>query len=189
MVKDLAAAGCKGIHIGVESGDDKVLRSIAKNINLDQVRASVIWMAKYGIYVETSFIVGLPKDTKESMEKTLLFALAIRAMGYTAALAISTPYPGTPLYEHSKQLGLRMLTNDWQMYNLNTPIYDTANFAAWDVTRALYLFNKTVFSVEPSVMLTAEPHTEYRRDLFRWMETVKTAADGYTPQLAHSVSE
>ena len=59
------------------------------------------------------FIIGLPGDTDETMEKTIKFAIELDPL--VANFSMMTPYPGTTVYEIATKKG-RMLMKDWDDY-------------------------------------------------------------------------
>src|SRR5690606_10497151 len=72
MVELLSTSHCKSVHVGVESGDDEVLRTIEKHITLAKVFRAIKLLTSSGMRTECSFILGHPADTLETMEKTLI---------------------------------------------------------------------------------------------------------------------
>jgi len=93
----LAAAGCREITFGVESGDANIIKIISKNINLQDVKPAFDLVKKFGIRVHSSYIIGNPEDTHETINKTINFA--IKSGTDAAQFSLSTPYPGTPLWQ------------------------------------------------------------------------------------------
>jgi radical SAM superfamily enzyme YgiQ (UPF0313 family) len=74
----ISQAGCVSMHVGVESADQEVLDSIAKNMTLERVLEALVSARKHGISADCSFIIGHPSDTLETIEKTLILARVIR---------------------------------------------------------------------------------------------------------------
>ncbi|MBF0432227.1 MAG: cobalamin-dependent protein [Fibrobacteria bacterium] len=99
----LAKAGCKEISFGIESADLQILKTIKKEIDLAQVKPKIAMVKKFGIRVHSSYIIGNPGDTEETIEKTINFA--IESGTDEAQFSIATPYPGTPLWEMAVQRG------------------------------------------------------------------------------------
>jgi hypothetical protein len=90
-------AGCKGVAIGIESADDDVLKNIKKGESVDQLRRGIITLREAGIPVGGHFIVGLPGDTLEKVEKSIRFKDEV-GLDY-AYFNQLVPYPGTELGE------------------------------------------------------------------------------------------
>ena len=96
------------IPFGVESGDPAVLQKIKKHLDLDRVLRVTKMAKKAGMKVYGFFMIGLPGDTAESMQKTIDFA--IKMDPNTANFCITIPFPGTSLYEMVKKEG-KLLMN------------------------------------------------------------------------------
>ncbi|MEM7033156.1 MAG: radical SAM protein [Chloroflexota bacterium] len=109
----LKQAGLKRVAFGVESGDPNVLLSIDKKIDHDTIRQGFQNAKKVGLETMGFFIIGLPGDNEESMERTIQFACEVDPM--VANFSMMTPYPGTKVYEIAKRQG-RLLLEDWEDY-------------------------------------------------------------------------
>lgn len=97
-------AGFHELYFGIESGNQKILNNIInKKINLDQVKEVTKLCRKLGIISGGFFMVGVPGETKETMEETIKFALDSdldRIRIYTCQ-----PFPGSKLYEDCQKEG------------------------------------------------------------------------------------
>jgi anaerobic magnesium-protoporphyrin IX monomethyl ester cyclase len=109
----LKAAGLKRTAFGVETGDPDILVSIDKKIDHDTIRRAFISAKEVGLETIGFFIIGLPGETEETMERTIRFAIEVDPM--IANFSMLTPYPGTIVYELAKQQG-RILVDDWEDY-------------------------------------------------------------------------
>jgi radical SAM superfamily enzyme YgiQ (UPF0313 family) len=106
-------AGCKRLAFGVETGDEDILVSIDKRIDHDTIRQAFKNAKKVGLETMGFFIIGLPGDNEETMEKTIKFAIEVDPL--VANFSMMTPYPGTTVYEIATKKG-RMLMKDWDDY-------------------------------------------------------------------------
>ena len=79
-------AGCWQIQLGLESGDDQVLKFIKKPIQIGLVREKVNLINKAGIMPRGFFILGHLVDTPETIQRTIDFALSLPL--YTAEFHI-----------------------------------------------------------------------------------------------------
>ncbi|MCB0176677.1 MAG: cobalamin-dependent protein [Anaerolineae bacterium] len=113
LLGKLKKAGLKRTAFGVESGDPDVLLSIDKKIDHDTIRQAFKNAKSVGLETIGFFIIGLPGETEESMEKTIQFACEVDPM--IANFSMMTPYPGTKVYEIAKRQG-RLLLDDWEDY-------------------------------------------------------------------------
>lgn len=120
LLKIMADAGCWNISFGIEAGTQKVLDTIKKGITLEQAKNAVRWCHEAGIEARTTWILGLPGDTWESMMKTIDFAIEIGA-DY-AQFQLLTVYPNTELWSSWKKHG-KLLTHDWSKYTIWHPVF------------------------------------------------------------------
>jgi DNA-binding NarL/FixJ family response regulator len=99
LLHTMRRAGCVGVEVGVESGDPVVLTQQAKaGLTLDAVHRFKAWTDDLGIAPTFLFLIGLPMETRQSIERTLRFIRALHANPDQMNVAVITPYPGTRLY-------------------------------------------------------------------------------------------
>jgi anaerobic magnesium-protoporphyrin IX monomethyl ester cyclase len=103
LVEKMKKAGCWMIAVGIESGDNQVLKNIKKQITVEQAEAVVRLIDAKGIEPWGYFVLGLPGDTVETMNKTINFALKLPL--HMAKFDIAAPYPGTEFYRYAKEKG------------------------------------------------------------------------------------
>jgi radical SAM superfamily enzyme YgiQ (UPF0313 family) len=113
VLKLMKRAGCHHICYGIESADTQILKNIRKNIRLEDAEKAIRTTKKVGIACRASFMFGNMGETLESMQKTLDFAL--RTNPDFALFNISTPYPGTPMYNWAKKNGF-LVSEDLTLY-------------------------------------------------------------------------
>ncbi|MCK6623554.1 MAG: hypothetical protein DPW09_40465 [Anaerolineae bacterium] len=113
LLDKLRQAGLKRVAFGVESGDPGVLLSIDKKIDHDTIRQAFKNAKSVGLETIGFFIIGLPGETEESMEKTIQFACEVDPL--IANFSMMTPYPGTKVYEIVRRQG-HLLLKDWEDY-------------------------------------------------------------------------
>lgn len=92
-------AGCFALDFGIESGNQEVLNRIKKNITLDQARKALKAAREVGIITYSSFMFGLPGDTFSTSIDTINFAIELNPD--VAQFFITTPFPGTELYDEA----------------------------------------------------------------------------------------
>lgn len=102
-------AGCFRIAYGIETGNEKIMQNINKNLSLDKVRRAVKQTKEIGIEVTGFFMLGLPGDTEETMQNTIDFAKELDVDW--AQFTTLTPFPGTRIYDTIKKEG--KLTENW----------------------------------------------------------------------------
>ena len=97
-------AGLTRVHFGVESGDPEILRSLRKGITVDQARTAFKAAREAGLETLAYFMVGLPAETAETMQRTL--DLAIELSPDFAHFSVLIPFPGTPIYTMGLEKGI-----------------------------------------------------------------------------------
>lgn len=103
IVASLKDAGCKIMAIGVESGSQKILGKLNKNLGLDKIRDAFRWANKKGIRTVGFFMIGNPAETMDEINETLRFIRQINADWFKANILI--PYPGSRLYRSMLENG------------------------------------------------------------------------------------
>lgn len=107
-------AGCIGMKFGVESAHQEILKGIGKPLKLERAKEVVKWSRELGIRTHATFCLGLPGDTRETIEGTWRFVEELGAD--TAQVSRAVPYPGTPFYAWAKQNGY-LITEDLSQYD------------------------------------------------------------------------
>jgi radical SAM superfamily enzyme YgiQ (UPF0313 family) len=116
----LKVNGCWHISFGIESGDEAIIKLIKKNISLEKVRQVIIWCHELSIKTKGFFMVGHPLETKETIDKTINFALSLKLDD--VILTINTPIPGSPQYSEVSQYGTLDESN-WAEFNYWRPVF------------------------------------------------------------------
>jgi hopanoid biosynthesis associated radical SAM protein HpnJ len=98
-LKIMKENGLRLLLVGYESGDDQILLNIKKGLRTDIARRFSDDCRKLGIMVHGTFILGLPGETRETIEKTIAFAKEINP--HTIQVSLAAPYPGTTLYNQA----------------------------------------------------------------------------------------
>ena len=107
-MKAMREANCLMIDVGYESGSDEILKNVKKGITVKQIRQFTQDAKRAGLPIHGNWIIGLPGETKETIEMTKKLIKETNADAIT--VAVTTPFPGTELYEWAKTNGY--LTTD-----------------------------------------------------------------------------
>ena len=99
----LADNGCRLFVVGYEFGNQKILHNIKKGMLIDVARRFTKDCHELGIKIHGTFILGLPGETRETIEETIRFAAEINP--HTIQVSLAAPYPGTFLYKQAKENG------------------------------------------------------------------------------------
>lgn len=111
IVAHMKAAGCAAIAIGVESGNDDVLRSLKKGFVADDVRRAAAIMKRHDVTLSAQFMIGLPNESVEQMMDTARLMEEIDPV--SVMLSVATPLPGTELHEQARAMGYIDDDPDW----------------------------------------------------------------------------
>jgi hopanoid biosynthesis associated radical SAM protein HpnJ len=95
--------GLRLLLVGYESGNDQILHNIKKGLRTDIARRFTQDCRKLGITIHGTFILGLPGETRATIEETIRFAQEINP--HTIQVSLAAPYPGTTLYRQAVQNG------------------------------------------------------------------------------------
>jgi radical SAM superfamily enzyme YgiQ (UPF0313 family) len=120
----------------VESGSQVVLNSIRKGITVDQIRNAAKWARELGLLAVCSFMVTHPEDTLETIAETKRFMLELKAQGVVVIVTMTTPFPGTYLWDHANELGVRMASDDLENFDLVAPVMATHHLTMDQISAA-----------------------------------------------------
>ena len=99
LIDTMVDAGLKGVNIGIESTDPNVIRNAKRGwIDPARIERMVRHMHERGVRVSGFFIIGLPGESRESIETTINFAKELDCE--TIQVSLAHPYPGTEFYDH-----------------------------------------------------------------------------------------
>jgi len=99
-----SGAGMTGLFLGLESGSPGILEKINRYHDLDRTRELVRSAVDLGIEVHASFMIGLPDETGEDIEKTLEYAKSLK--GITLGFHVFHPLPGSEFGDNPDKYGL-----------------------------------------------------------------------------------
>lgn len=102
-LKVMREGGLRLLVVGYESGDDQILRNIRKGATVKMAREFTRNCKRLGIMIHGTFIVGLPGETRQTIEETIAFAKELDVDSLQVSLA--SPYPGTHMYDVVTQNG------------------------------------------------------------------------------------
>ncbi len=102
-LKVLRDNGLRLLLVGYESGNQQILHNIKKGMRIDVARRFTKDCHELGIVIHGTFILGLPGETKETIQETIHFATEINP--HTIQVSLAAPYPGTFLYKQAIENG------------------------------------------------------------------------------------
>ena len=120
VVKDMKRGGCTGVFVGIESGNNEMLKKIKKTQTADECVLAVKNLKKHGIEASVFIMVGFPTETEETFQETMKFIP--RLSPDHVVFSIFTPYPGSELYYECKKMGIIEGEFDISLYNHQSPL-------------------------------------------------------------------
>jgi radical SAM superfamily enzyme YgiQ (UPF0313 family) len=139
MIDDMKDTGCVAVHLGIESGDQEVIKQISKQISLEYAESLIAYLYEHDIKVMCSFIIGHHCDTHQTIEKTMKLANKFK-ITYDAAVAlgVNTPFPGTKLYINRDKLKIKLETTNWSSFDLVQPVISTEHVSRESLQEYMY---------------------------------------------------
>jgi radical SAM superfamily enzyme YgiQ (UPF0313 family) len=92
----MKSAGCWVVAFGIETGDDEMLKKMQKNATVQQAREAVACVKRNGLRVHTFFVIGLPWETDETLQRSFEFMQELDPDFFD--FNVATPLPGTELH-------------------------------------------------------------------------------------------
>jgi len=152
-------AGCRMISYGIEHGEF-IYEIKGGAATLEQAENAIKWTHNAKIETVGYFMIGLPKETEETIKKTISFAKKLNCT--YAMFAITMPFPGNKLYDEAVKSGLVKLDDTWDKFvysgvgvgGIQAPVLTTNALSAKDLEywakraykeyyfRPSYIFNK-----------------------------------------------
>ena len=146
LVKEMAEAGLIRVGFGLETVDTEMRKIIRKEVPLESYRVANKLASKYGIECLNPVIIGLPTETRKTINKTLAFLKESHEIKQSNS-SIAMPYPGTELYNMAKRgdYGLKLLTEDYSKYiRYGSAVMQVGEFSPSDLVK---LQQKAIVSI------------------------------------------
>lgn len=116
--KKMREAGVNWICFGVESGSQKILDKMHKNITIDQIKNAFKEADAAGLFVAGNYMIGHIGESWETAMETINLACELKQ--HYASFAIAIPFPGTELYQYCIDNGIQL--PPWNDFgSVNTP--------------------------------------------------------------------
>ncbi|MFH1638671.1 MAG: radical SAM protein [Candidatus Woesearchaeota archaeon] len=149
MLKLLKKAGCWQINFGCESGSQKILDILNKEVKVEDIERAIRMTYKAGIKVKGLFMLGNFGETKETIKETLAFIKRVPLTDFH--MTYFTPMPGAEAYEIADKYG--EFDKSWKKVNM----FNSANFIPKDLTKEEleYYYKKAwkAFYFRPRIIL------------------------------------
>ncbi len=103
LLREMRLAGCQRLSLGVESGSQRILDAIHKNITVDEIVEAAEMAKRYGVHVRFYMMLGNRGETRESFEETLRFLE--RAKPHQYIFSCLSVFPGTGDFHEAERVG------------------------------------------------------------------------------------
>ncbi len=115
----LVEMGVVSVGLGLESGNDKILKFLkGGGISIEHNYRAVELLKNKGIAVNASFVIGAPQETREQIMDTYNFIKKSNMDLFDVYLL--TPYPGTPIWNYACERGIvQNDMKDWNVFDVN----------------------------------------------------------------------
>ena len=132
MARAMKKAGCHQVMFGIESGDEQIRHNIRKPINEEITRRAIKSARDAGLETRAAFMFGNEGETLATMKKTLDFAIYLDVD--IAIFNVTTPYPGTQLFNWARKHGY-LRTEDWNEYEMSQFLLNLPTISGEEVMR------------------------------------------------------
>jgi radical SAM superfamily enzyme YgiQ (UPF0313 family) len=103
LVKYGAERGLAEVLLGVESGDDAILKAINKGVTVEENRRAIKLLHDLGVQVKAAMITMLPHESKETIKNTFKFCEQVEPYVEEWDWTYFTPYPGSDVWNHPER--------------------------------------------------------------------------------------
>lgn len=159
MVQMLKDGNCVTMCFGLESADNRILKSMNKHITIEQIEKALALAYKYGIQIQGGFIFGDKAETLETATNTLTWWK--NHPEYAIALTFITAYPGTPLYKYAVKEGI--ITDEVQFVKDGCPVVNLSQMSSEEMK----WLAKQIVELPQSIFVEPEDITGVKFDKIR----------------------
>jgi len=137
LLTHMKAAGCYVVAYGIESASPEIIKTIQKDTTIEQVEKAIRAHKEIGLQVIGYFMLGSPGETPQTIQQTINFAQKLKVD--FAQFSITTPFPGTELYEIYKRKNPEDIPWEKFVYagtdNPASPVFENDNLTRDDIEK------------------------------------------------------
>ncbi len=175
LAKEAKKHGCSQMFFGVESGSQKILNILNKKISLEDIIRSAKITKDINIIADYSWMIGIPDETKEDLQKTITLIKKIKKINPDCDFSIKIlfPYPKTLIYERAIKSGFKPPTNlySWsKIRRQRAPNYLKHRNQLEMITLISSIVGKKIFTQKkiPIFKLIRSPaYLRWKKEIFR----------------------
>lgn len=162
LVRLMKRAGCNRVAVGVESGDDEILKIHEKGLDKEELRSTARLLKRHRMFWTGYFMMTLPMEREEQIFKTLDFMRELDPA--YASVGVYKPYPGTGLFQEAVELGLVLPEVDNQHFFERNPV---DYFFADPERRCVHIAPDRLREITRHVAVQFERHNRQLRNVVR----------------------
>ncbi|MHB8063119.1 MAG: PhpK family radical SAM P-methyltransferase [Ruminiclostridium sp.] len=117
-VELMKESGCEGVFLGIESGNQQILKSMNKAATIEKYKMGLELLSENDIITYASFIVGFPGETLDSVQDTVRFIEEYKPTFYRANLWYADP--STPIWSKKDQYNIIGSQYEWSHNTMNS---------------------------------------------------------------------
>ncbi len=169
LLSEMKSAGCWRVRMGIESGNEDVLRFIKKGLTKYQIRRVANWAYELDLEPKAFFILGHLIDTNETIKETIDFACSLPLKDIT--VQINTPFKNTAQYPLVEKYG-EMITRNFSRYSLWEPVFTPRNLSCEDL---LYYYRQFYlrFYLQPKIWYRHMVKIKTFSDIVKYLKGIK----------------
>jgi radical SAM PhpK family P-methyltransferase len=118
MVELMKESGCEGVFLGIESGNDEILRNMNKAVTVEKYLKGIQLLKEHGILAYGSFIIGFPGETNETVEETVKFVEESGLDFFRAQIWYGEPT--TPIFNKKEQYKIEGESFEWSHMTMDS---------------------------------------------------------------------
>lgn len=169
LLKEMKDAGCWRVRLGIESGNDEILKFIKKGTTKCQVRKVAEWAYELDLEPKGFFMIGHLVDTKRTIEESISFACELPLKDITVQM--NTPLKNTHQYNLVEEYG-SLMTEDFSEYSFWQPVFISKNLSE-DELRYYYRKFYLRFYLRPGIWYRHIVKIRSFSDIVKYLRGIK----------------
>lgn len=129
VVKALARSGCRWVEVGIETSNQESLNLYKQGMKLSTTEEVLTRLRDEGLAACSFTVTGFPNQTVDDMKRSTdwVCSLIQRDLLQASYMQVLVPYPGSDMYEHPANYGMKILHHDYRYYSEDMPpVFDSA---------------------------------------------------------------